>query len=87
MTAAPESDLKTTLENVLRPRLRLLAADAPLDFNEKLAKLGLDSMAAIDLLMDLETQAGTQIPDELLTADTFATAQNLLDTLQKLSAA
>ncbi len=86
MTTGPTYDLKTKLEEILRPRLRLLPAGTPLDFDEKLAKLGLDSMAAIDLLMDLETEAGTQIPDELLTADTFATAQNLLDTIQKLAA-
>ncbi|MDB6119153.1 MAG: phosphopantetheine-binding [Verrucomicrobiaceae bacterium] len=86
MSPLPPSELKAKLEEILRPRLRLLPAGVPLDFNEKLAKLGLDSMAAIDLLMDLETEAGAQIPDELLTADTFATAQNLLDTIEKLAA-
>ncbi len=87
MTSVPPTELKAKLEEILRPRLRLLPAGTPLDFNEKLAKLGLDSMAAIDLLMDLETEVGAQIPDELLTADTFATAQNLLDTIQQLPAA
>ncbi len=81
------TDIETRFESVLRPRLRLLSADQPLDYTEKLGKLGLDSMAAIDLLMDLEASIGTPIPDELLTADTFATAQNLLDTVKKLSAA
>ncbi len=80
-------DLEARFESVLRPRLRLLAADQPLDYSEKLGKLGLDSMAAIDLLMDIEDSVGTPIPDELLTADTFATAQNLLDTLKKLAVA
>lgn len=81
------TEIEARFESVLRPRLRLLAADQPLDYNEKLSKLGLDSMAAIDLLMDLEDSIGTSIPDELLTADTFATAQNLLDTLKKLTPA
>lgn len=80
------TDLEIRFESVLRPRLRLLADGQPLDYAEKLGKLGLDSMAAIDLLMDLEASIGTPIPDELLTADTFATAQNLLDTLKKLAA-
>ncbi len=80
------TDLELRFESVLRPRLRLLAADHPLDYSQNLGKLGLDSMAAIDLLMDLESSLGTPIPDELLTAETFATAQSLLDTLKKLAA-
>lgn len=84
MTAITPTELETRFEAVLRPRLRLLPADQPLDYQEKLGKLGLDSMAAIDLLMELEGQIGTPIPDELLTAETFSTAHNLLAVLKKL---
>ncbi|HSI62281.1 MAG TPA: acyl carrier protein [Candidatus Saccharimonadia bacterium] len=84
MTAITPAELETRFEAVLRPRLRLLPPDQPLDYTEKLGKLGLDSMAAIDLLMELEGQIGAPIPDEHLTAETFSTAENLLGMLKKL---
>jgi len=52
--------------------------------NEDLGRLGLDSMASIDLLMDIESQLGVQIPDEMMTVDTFATGNHLLAVIEKL---
>lgn len=52
--------------------------------DEDLGKLGLDSMASIDLLMDIESQFGVQIPDELMTVDTFSTGNHLLAVIAKL---
>jgi acyl carrier protein len=80
-------DIESTLTTILRPHLRFLAADAPLPADAELNKLGLDSMAAIDLLFQIETQIGVQIPDELLTADTFKTLGDLRDTVAKLAPA
>lgn len=79
-----ETDLASQLQDILRPHLRFLKAEEPVPMDEDLGRLGLDSMSSIDLLMEIESQLGVQIPDELMTADTFATGNHLLEVLQKL---
>jgi acyl carrier protein len=44
---------------------------------DDLAALGLDSMGIVQLLADLEEEFGIEVPDELITEDTFATAGSL----------
>ncbi len=82
MTKNNPDEIVARLQKVLRPQLRFLPPNEPLPMGENLGKLGLDSMAAIDLLTGLEEEFGVQIPDSLLTADTFQTADTLLATLQ-----
>ena len=82
MTAA---DLTPKLQEILRSKLRFLSADAAVPKDEDLGKLGLDSMASIDLLMEIEHQLGVQIPDEMMTVDTFSTGNHLLAVIEKLS--
>jgi acyl carrier protein len=82
MTAA---DLTPKLQEILRSKLRFLSADAAVPMDEDLGKLGLDSMASIDLLMEIEHQLGVQIPDEMMTVDTFSTGNHLLAVIEKLS--
>jgi acyl carrier protein len=48
-----------------------LPADAPL------RELGLDSMEAAILVLDLEKELGMTLPDSSLTAETFASLANL----------
>lgn len=50
-----------------------------------LADVGLDSMAAIDLVLDLEQAFGVMFPDELLVAQTFTTATSLYEVVLKLA--
>jgi len=78
------TDLSNKLQTILRPRLRFLGPEALAPMSEDLGKLGLDSMASIDLLMDIESELGVQIPDEMMTADTFATGNHLLSVIEKL---
>jgi acyl carrier protein len=78
------TDLAPKLQEILRPRLRFLKEDAAVPMDEDLGKLGLDSMASIDLLMDIESQLGVQIPDAMMTVDTFATGNHLLAVIEKL---
>jgi acyl carrier protein len=80
----PDDTIAQKLEAVLRPHLRFLAPDAPLPPTEPLGTLGLDSMAAINLLLDLETAFGMQIPDDLLSAETFETFASLEATFRPL---
>lgn len=68
------------VESVVRPHLKFLKPGDPLGVEQPLGEVGLDSMASIDLLLDLEDTFGIQIPDEELTENTFA---NLVE-IQKL---
>lgn len=77
-------DLASQLEDLLRPHLRFLKAGDAVPMDEDLGRLGLDSMASIDLLMEIEGKLGLQIPDEMMTTDTFSTGNHLLAVLQKL---
>jgi acyl carrier protein len=79
-----DDEITRKLEEVLRPRLRFLEPGAPLPADEPLGSLGLDSMAAINLLLDLETAFGIQIPDDLLSADTFETFSSLEATFRPI---
>lgn len=81
MTAA---DLTPKLQEILRPRLRFLKEGDAVPMDDDLGRLGLDSMASIDLLMDIESELGVQIPDEMMTVDTFSTGNHLLAVIEKL---
>lgn len=69
--------LEMTLAELVRRRLKYLQREAVLDPNVLLKDYGLDSAAAIDLLLDLEDTFGVMMPDEYLTSETFATLNSL----------
>ena len=69
--------LQMTLAELVRRRLKYLPREAVLDPNALLKDYGLDSAAAIDLLLDLEDTFGVMMPDEYLTSETFATLNSL----------
>lgn len=62
---------------VLRRYLGLLKAGDAVPLDEPLRELGLTSMSAISLLLDLETAFGIAIPDSLLDEEMFRTARSL----------
>jgi acyl carrier protein len=66
-----------TFDAILRRRLKYLDADAALPDDAPLQELGLDSMQAVELLLDLEDQLGVVLPDDAMTAETFATPGSL----------
>jgi acyl carrier protein len=84
MSASPDA-ITEKIHATLRPHLRFLPKDQPIPADENLGKLGLDSMAAINLLFDLEQALDVKIPDELLTAETFETAATLEKTIRSLA--
>jgi acyl carrier protein len=69
-------------KDVLRPHLKYLDAGAELSLDDDLKSLGLDSMAAVNLLFDLEDELGVILPDELLVERTFATGVALLEAIE-----
>ena len=83
-TTSNSDEISEKIHSVLRPHLRFLDKNLPLPLNENLGKLGLDSMAAINLLFELEQALEIQIPDSLLTAETFETATSLEKTIRPL---
>ncbi|QMU69784.1 phosphopantetheine-binding protein [Streptacidiphilus sp. P02-A3a] len=64
-------------EQVLRPHLPAAGPGQALHDADELRDLGLDSMETIQLLLDLESRFEVTFPDELLTAETFATVGGL----------
>ena len=61
------------IETVVRPHLKFLEEGCPLGPEDSLGEAGLDSMASIELLLDLEEKFDVTIQDDLLTENSFAT--------------
>jgi acyl carrier protein len=74
-------------QGMLRRHLKYLDAGAELDLDAELKPLGLDSMASLDLLFDIEDTFEVTLPDEYLTEQTFATGRSLKDAVEKAAAA
>ena len=79
--------LEPKLEKILRRNLLYADPNAPLPHDVELVELGLDSMSAINLLVDIEDSLGIVIPDAMLTAENFKTFQSLLDMVDSVFAA
>jgi acyl carrier protein len=60
------------------------AVNEDLAATDDLAALGLNSMGLVRLLTDLEETFGLELPDELITEETFATAGSLWATVSEL---
>ena len=75
-------DLNTKIEAIVRPHLKFLESDAPLAADTNLGQAGLDSMASINLILDLEDELDISIPDDLLTENTFATIANIRELIE-----
>jgi acyl carrier protein len=73
-----------TFDAVLRRHLKYLSADDALEPDADLRSLGLDSMAAVDLLFDIEDSFDLVLPDEALVEQTFATPATLRAVLDGL---
>lgn len=72
-------------QDILRPHLPY-ANSGDLADDDELASLGLDSMGVVQLLADLEDHFDTELPDDILNEETFATAGSLWRVLSTLLA-
>ena len=79
-TYAPEPQFIELVRN----HLKYLKPDADLSMDAELKALGLDSMAAVDLLFDIEDNYGVTLPDRYLTEQTFSTTQALWKVVEDL---
>jgi acyl carrier protein len=53
---------------------------------EPLTAWGVDSMRSINLLLDLESAFAITFPDDLITAENFSTAGNIVRTVARVAA-
>jgi acyl carrier protein len=71
-----------SVEAVVRPHLKFLGAGDSLSAQQDLGEAGLDSMASIDLLLDLENHFGLSISDDDLTENSFLNLEEILKLLE-----
>ena len=77
----PTADVSGMLIEVLACHLHGIPRDV--DWNTvALRDLGLDSMSAIELVIDIEERFGAQFPEERLVRETFATFPALVVVVQ-----
>ena len=76
-------DITTQFEEVLRRHLRSAKPDA-INYDVELAQLGLDSMTAVAVLLDMEKAFAIKFPDDMLVEGTFRTARRLKEAIQLL---
>jgi acyl carrier protein len=78
-----EFEIPQSFQDILQSHLPY-AADRGLVPADDLFALGLDSMGVVQLLADLEERYDLELPDELLTEETFATVGSLWATVADL---
>ena len=76
---APEGDdaLGNQLLEIARPHLKFLEEGSDFSTTDLLADAGLDSMASINFLLDIEDELGIEIPDELIEENSFETIRTV----------
>jgi acyl carrier protein len=70
--------------DLLRAHLPLLEPGQPIDAGLNLADSGLDSLATVSLLIELEDAFGVMVPDDKLSGATFETAGSLWQVISDL---
>jgi len=68
---------------IVRRHLRLHVPVEELALDTPLRELGLDSMAAVGLVIDLESELGVTLPESSLTAETFVDFASLWSAVSK----
>jgi len=69
---------------LVRRHLKLADANQELAMNADLDGLGLDSQAALSLMLDLEEAFGVVFQDSMFTEETFASPRSLWQALSSL---
>jgi acyl carrier protein len=76
--------MNAQLETILRRYLVLVPEGQDVPVETELPALGLDSMSALTLLLELEEIFDISFPDSLLNATTFRSAKSLENVIQML---
>jgi acyl carrier protein len=83
LTEHLDSAAADRLARLVRRHLKFLKGEDALAADDNLGQLGLDSMASIELLFEIEDHFGVQVPEELLAEDTFQSLNTLSELLSK----
>tara|TARA_R110002096_G_scaffold342549_5_gene535561 strand:- start:8054 stop:8323 length:270 start_codon:yes stop_codon:yes gene_type:complete len=83
MPTQKSTEITHRLESLLRPHLRLLAAEIDLAPDQHLGQAGLDSLASIELLVQIEDEFGAMIPDEAIDENTFTSLTTLAQVVSR----
>lgn len=82
-TTTADLSLSERIHQVVLPHLRFLEPNTELNSEDSLAELGLDSLASINLLFDLETEFDIQISDDVITDNSFTTLTAIEQTMKE----
>jgi acyl carrier protein len=69
---------------IVRAHLRAVGPESPISADTPMRDLGLDSLAAVDLLFAVEQAFEISFPDSLLTENTFATLGTLQSAVERV---
>ena len=76
-------DITAQFEEALRRHLRSTKVNE-INYDAELVQLGLDSMTAVAVLLDMEKTFGIRFPDDMLVEGTFRTAGRLKEAVELL---
>lgn len=79
------TDILPAFRQCLREHL-VVPEGEEIELSTELRELGLDSMSAISLLLELEKTFSITFPDRMLAQEVFRTGTSLLETVQELLA-
>ncbi|MFQ3245522.1 MAG: acyl carrier protein [Arenicella sp.] len=78
------SELMTKIKGLMIEHLKMINSIDEIDDNAELTALGMDSMSATNLMIDIEDELDVVFPDELLTPETFFSPATLVNGVQGL---
>ena len=80
-----QDEMESRLISIIRSHLPARTADTgTIEITDDLRGLGLDSIASVELLIELESAFDVRFPDDLLTLTTVSTPAHLLDAIWRV---
>ncbi|NEO67782.1 MAG: acyl carrier protein [Moorea sp. SIO4G2] len=83
-SAILSTDTEERLKGILREYLPLVADDEEIAVEADLTDLGLDSMNAVNLMLDIEEEFEVSFPESMLNAEVFYSVSTLAKAIQSL---
>lgn len=80
-----EVEFAQTVLEVIRSHLLYFDEKDELALDQNLNDLGLDSMAKVNIILDIEQAIGVTVPDEMLVERHFGTPGAIIDTITACS--
>lgn len=80
----PDPNTLATIKDLVVENVEPIDSVDELADDAVLRDLGMDSMSALNLMLDLEEEFDVQFPEELLTDETFRSAASLAEAIEML---